>query len=275
MRTLEEASITTDIQKDREVKRMNNNQATLQKLEAMKFLGMARAFRATMETGVKHSFTPDELLSHLVDTEWDDRHNRKIERLIKAARFRNTVSFEEIDFGLNRNLDKNQLLRLSDCGWIERHQNLIFSGPTGIGKSFIAQALGHQGCLYGYKSGYYPCSKLFKHLQLCRVDGSYLKELERIRKQDLFLLDDLGLEPFDAPSRFSLLEILEDRIGRKSSIIVSQIPINKWHQVIGDPTIADAICDRIIHNSHRIELKGESVRKIYANRSVEQEGKEE
>jgi len=275
MRTLEEVSITTDIQKDREVKRMNNNQATLQKLEAMKFWGMARAFRATMETGLKHSFTPDELLSHLVDTEWDDRHNRKIERLIKAARFRNTVSFEEIDFGLNRNLDKNQLLRLSDCGWIERHKNLIFSGPTGIGKSFIAQALGHQGCLYGYKSGYYPCSKLFKHLQLCRVDGSYLKELERIRKQDLFLLDDLGLEPFDAPSRFSLLEILEDRIGRKSSIIVSQIPINKWHQVIGDPTIADAICDRIIHNSHRIELKGESVRKIYANRSAEQEGKEE
>ena len=254
---------------------MNNNQATLRKLEAMKFWGMARAFRATMETGVKHSFTPDELLSHLVDTEWDDRHNRKIERLIKAARFRNTVSFEEIDFGLNRNLDKNQLLRLSDCGWIERHKNLIFSGPTGIGKSFIAQALGHQGCLYGYKSGYYPCSKLFKHLQLCRVDGSYLKELERIRKQDLFLLDDMGLEPFDAPSRFSLLEILEDRIGRKSSIIVSQIPINKWHQVIGDPTIADAICDRIIHNSHRIELKGESVRKIYADRSVEQEGKEE
>lgn len=254
---------------------MNNNQATLKKLEAMRFWGMARAFRATMETGVKHSFTPDELLSHLVDTEWDDRHNRKIERLIKAARFRNTVSFEEIDFGLDRNLDKNQLLRLSDCGWIERHKNLIFSGPTGIGKSFIAQALGHQGCLYGYKSGYYPCSKLFKHLQLCRVDGSYLKELERIRKQDLFLLDDLGLEPFDAPSRFSLLEILEDRIGRKSSIIVSQIPINKWHQIIGDPTIADAICDRIIHNSHRIELKGESVRKIYANRSVEQEGKDE
>lgn len=254
---------------------MNNNQATLKKLETMRFYGMARAFRATMETGVKHSFTPDELLSHLVDTEWDDRHNRKIERLIKAARFRNSVSFEEIDFGLDRNLDKNQLLRLSDCGWIERRQNLIFSGPTGIGKSFIAQTLGHQGCLYGYKSGYYPCSKLFKHLQLCRADGSYLKELERIQKQDLFILDDLGLEPFDAPSRFSLLEILEDRIGRKSSIIVSQIPTNKWHQVIGDPTIADAICDRIIHNSHRIELKGESVRKIYANRNVEQEGKDE
>ena len=112
---------------------MNNNQATLNKLESMRLWGMARAFRATMETGVKHSFTSDELLSHLVDTEWDDRHNRKIERLIKAARFRNSASFEEIDFGLDRNLDKNQLLRLSDCRWIERHQNLIFSGSTGIG----------------------------------------------------------------------------------------------------------------------------------------------
>lgn len=213
--------------------------------------------------------------SHLVDTEWDDRHNRKIERLLKAARFRYPASFEEIDFALNRNVDKNQLLRLSDCGWIERRKNLLLTGPTGVGKSFIAQALGHQGCLYGYKTGYYPCSKLFKHLKLCRADGSYLKELARIQNQDLFILDDLGLEPFDAPSRLSLLEILEDRIGRRSSIIVSQIPINRWHEIIGDPTIADAICDRIIHSSHRIELKGESVRKIYAHRTVKQEGKEE
>lgn len=254
---------------------MNNNQATLNKLEALRLHGMARAFRATMESGMKHSFTPDELLSHLVDTEWDDRHNRKIERFLQAARFRYPASFEEIDFGLNRTLDKNQLLRLSDCGWIERHQNLLLTGPTGVGKSFIAQALGHQGCLYGYKTGYYHCSKLFKHLKLCRADGSYLKELARIQKQDLFILDDLGLEPFDAPDRLSLLEILEERIGRRSSIVVSQIPINRWHEIIGDPTIADAICDRIVHSAHRIELKGESVRKIYAHRAVEQEGEGE
>jgi len=112
---------------------MNNNQATLNKLQALRLHGMVRAFRATMESGVKHSFTPDELLSHLVDTEWDDRHNRKIERLLKAARFRYPASFEEIDLGLSRNLDKNQLLRLSDCGWIERHQNLLLTGPTGAG----------------------------------------------------------------------------------------------------------------------------------------------
>jgi len=254
---------------------MNNNQATINKLEAMKLHGMARAFRATMETGVKHSFTPDELLSHLVDTEWEDRHNRKIQRLIKAARFRYPASFEEIDFGLPRNLDKNMLLRLSDSSWIERHQIVLLTGPTGVGKSFIAQALGHQGCMYGFKTGYYPCSKLFKHLKLTRDDGSYLRELSRIQKQDLFVLDDLGLEPFDAPSRLSLLEILEDRLKRKSSIIVSQIPINMWHEIIGDPTIADAICDRIVHSAHRIELKGESVRKLYARREIEQERKSE
>lgn len=254
---------------------MNNNHTTLNKLQAMRLHGMVRAFRATMESGVKHSFTPDELLSHLVDTEWDDRYNRKLGRLLKAARFRYPASFEEIDFGLSRNLDKNQLLRLSDCGWIERRQNLLLTGPTGIGKSFLAQALGHQGCLYGYKTCYYSCSKLFKYLKLCRADGSYLKELVRIQKQDLFILDDLGLEPFDAPSRLSLLEILEDRMGRRSSIIVSQIPINGWHQIIADPTIADAICDRIVHSSHRIELKGESVRKIYAHRAVKQEGERE
>jgi len=133
--------------------------------------------------------------------------------------------------------------------------------------------LGHQGCLYGYKTGYYPCSILFKQLKLFREEGVYLKELTRIGKQDLFILDDLGLEPFDAPSRLSFLEILEDRIGRKSTIIVSQIPIDKWHQIIGDPTIADAICDRIVHSAHRINLKGESVRKLHGISEIEKYGK--
>jgi DNA replication protein DnaC len=212
---------------------MNNNQATLQKLEQMKFYGMARAFTNTMETGVKNQFAADELVSHLVDAEWDDRHNRKLTRLLKGARFRYKASFEEIDFALNRNIDKNQLLR--------------------------------QACMYGFKVGYYPCSKLFAHLKLSRADGSYLKELTKIQKLDVIILDDFGLEPLDAQNRLTLLEILEDRHGRKSSVFVSQLPAISWHEVIGDPTIADAICDRIIHNAHRIELKGDSVRKIYAN----------
>jgi DNA replication protein DnaC len=240
---------------------MNNNHETLRKLEQMRFHGMARAFRATMETGLKSSFTPDELVSHLVDTEWDDRQDRKLTRLIKAAQFRYRASFEEIDFASSRGLQKNLLLRLSDSRWIETHQNVLLTGPTGVGKSFIASALGHQACMHGFKTGYYSCSKLFKQLKLARADGTYLKALLRIQKQDLFILDDLGLEPFDAHSRLSLLEILEDRLGHRSAIIVSQIPVTKWHQIIGDPTIADAICDRVVHSSHRIELKGESMRK--------------
>lgn len=252
---------------------MNNNQATLQKLSAMRLHGMARAFRATLETGVKHSFSPDELLSHLVDTEWDDRHNRRIERLIKAARFRFLASVEEIDFTLPRNLDKHQLLRLTDSSWIERHQNILVTGPTGVGKSFLAQALGQQACLHGFKTHYCSCSKLFKRLKLARADGSYLRELEQLQKQSLLVLDDLGLEPLDAPSRLSLLEILEDRLGRRSMIVVSQVPISAWHDLIGDPTIADAICDRIVHSAHRIELKGESARKLYAQKRHQEQEK--
>ena len=244
---------------------MNNNQATLQKLGQMKLYGMTRALTNTMEAGNKSQFTADELISHLVDAEWDDRYNRKLTRLVKGARFRYKASFEEIDFTLKRDLDKNQLLRLSNCQWIESHRDCIVTGPTGAGKSFIASALGHQACMYGFKVLYYPSSKLFTHLRLSRADGSYLKELTKILKVDVIILDDFGIEPLDAKSRLSILEILEDRHGRRSSVFVSQLPVANWHEVIGDPTIADAICDRIIHNAHRIELEGDSVRKIYAN----------
>ena len=252
---------------------MNNNQATLQKLEQMRLHGMSRAFRGAMESGAKNHFTPDELLSHVVDAEWDDRHNRRLQRLLKAARLRYPAGFEEIDFALNRNLDKNQLLRLSDCRWVEEHQDVIVSGPCGSGKSFLACALGTQACLYGYRVGYYAASKLFGQLKLSRADGSYLKELGRIQKQALIILDDFGLQSLDAPSRLSLLEILEDRYGRASSIVVSQLPVSAWHETIGDPTIADAICDRIVHGAHRIELKGESVRKLYTQRKAEQKAR--
>jgi DNA replication protein DnaC len=244
---------------------MNNNQATLQKLGQMKLYGMARALTSTMEAGNKSQFTADELIAHLIDAEWDDRYNRKLTRLLHGARFRYKASFEEIDFTIKRGLHKNQLLRLSNCQWIESHQDCIVTGPTGAGKSFIASALGHQACMYGFKVIYYPSSKLFAHLKLSRADGSYLKELIKILKMDVLILDDFGLEPLDAQSRLSLLEILEDRHGRKSSVFVSQLPVASWHEIIGDPTIADAICDRIIHNAHRIELKGESVRKKYSN----------
>ena len=240
------------------------NQATLEKMQEMRLYGMVRAFHATMEAGIKSNFTADEMVAHLVDAEWEERHTRRFVRLLKGARFRYQASMEQLDFRLPRNLDKNVILRFSDCRWIDKAQNIIFTGPTGAGKSFIACALGHQACMQGYKVIYYNCSKLYAKLRLAQADGSYLKEVERIARQEVLILDDFGLEALDGRIRLSLLELIEDRHGRASTVIASQIPVKKWHEIIGDATIADAVCDRLLHNAHRIELKGDSMRKIYA-----------
>lgn len=244
---------------------MTNNEATLDKLQQLRLHGMAQALRTSLQTGSQ--LTADELLTHLVDAEWDERHQRRLTRLLKAARFRYLAAVEQIDFSLSRNLDKNQLLRLADCRWVQQHQDLIVTGSTGSGKSFLASALGHQACLRGFKVGYYAASRLFGELRLSKADGTYVRELERIRKQDLLVLDDFGLEHLDALARMALLEILEDRHGRASTMMVSQLPVSAWHELIGEPTIADAICDRIVHAAQRINLEGESVRKLYAQRS--------
>ena len=243
-----------------------NNEATISKMQKMKLYGMLKAFNQSLEAGMMDKFTADELLGHLVDAEWDDRHNRRLQRLIKAAKFRYRASLDEIDFKLDRGLDKNMLLRFSSCSWIEKRRDIIITGPTGVGKSFLASALGFQGCMYGFRVLYFNCSKLFSQLRLKKADGTYNKELDRIQKQEVLVLDDFALHPFDTQSRLSLLEIMEDRHGRGSTVISSQFPVKSWHEIIGEPTIADAICDRIIHSAYRIELKGESVRKKYAKK---------
>lgn len=245
---------------------MNSNQATIQKLEKM---GMMRALRQSMEAGTKADFTPDELVARLVDVEWDERQGRRLTRLLQLARLRYRAGLEDIDFALHRNLKKNQLMRLADCRWVEERQDLILTGPCGSGKSFLASMLGQQACIHGYTVCYWPAGKLLEQMKLCKADGSYLRELAKISKKRLLILDDFGLEILDTASRLILLEILEDRHGRASSAFSSQLPVSQWHQVIGDPTIADAICDRIVHTAHRIELKGESVRKLYAHRPGE------
>jgi len=244
-----------------------NNQATMEKMRKMKLHGMVRAFQSTMETSVKNNFTADELLAHLIDAEWDDRYNRKLNRLIKAAKFRYQASIEQIDFQRNRNIDKNMILRFSDCSWILKNQDIITTGPTGVGKSFLVSALGFQGCMYGFKVLYFNCSKLFSMLKYAKADGTYIKQMNNIQKQDVIILDDFGLYPFDTQSRLFLLELMEDRHGIKSTIISSQFPVENWHEIIGEPTIADAICDRIIHSAFRIELDGDSLRKKYSKRT--------
>ncbi len=242
-----------------------NQTTTLQKLDEMRLSGFIRAYREMMETGRNKDFTSDEIISFLVQAEWDDRINRRLKRLTTRARFRYQASMEQIDYIAQRGLDKNQVLRLSSCNWISGKQNVIITGSTGLGKSFLASALGHQACQQGYKVFYRNCSKLFDELKIAKADGTYIKEINKIEKQDLLILDDFGLKPLDNTQRLILLELLEDRHGKRSTVITSQLPVSKWYDIIQDPTIADAILDRLVHSSHRIELDGDTMRKKYKN----------
>lgn len=244
---------------------MNNGQ-TIDKMKEMKLYGMARATASAVDMGIK-DITPDEFMAHLIDAEWDDRHERKFARLSKAAKFRYRASLEEIDFSLERNLPKNMFLRFSDCSFIRDKKNIIITGATGVGKSFLASALGNQACVYGHRTFYFNLGKLFSSLKFAKVEGTYIARMEKIERAALVVLDDFGLQKLDTVSRLIFLELLEDRHGLKSTIITSQLPVASWHEVIGDPTIADAICDRLINSSYRIELKGDSLRKKFKERS--------
>lgn len=238
------------------------NSTVLNKMSHMKFYGMQQAYKTLLDTNQHHSLTNDEIVSMLIQAEWDDRENRKINRYIKTARFRYGANVEEVDFTTKRGLDKTQLLRLADGSFIQKKENLLITGPTGVGKSYLASALGHQACLQGYRTLYFNAQKLFPQLNIFKADGSYLKQISRIERHDLLIIDDFGLKPLDANARMMLLEIIEDRHGRKSTIISSQLPVSQWYEIIGDSTVADAILDRMVNASHRIELKGESMRKI-------------
>jgi len=237
------------------------NEASIEKMNRLKLYGMQKTFQTILETRQHQTLTNDELVSMLLQAEWEDRENRKINRYLRAAKFRYQASVESIDFLASRNLDKNLVLRLADCSFIKRNENLLATGPTGVGKSYIISALGHQACFKGYKTAYYNTQKLFGKLKMMKADGSYWNEINRIERQDLLILDDFGLKPFDAQNRMMLLEIIEDRHERKSTIISSQLPVEKWYDIIGESTIADAILDRMAYSSHRIELKGNSLRK--------------
>ena len=243
-------------------------QEIITRMKQMKLLGMARAFQQTSESGKNEMFTPDQLITHLVESEWDERYNRKLERTLHAAKFRYKAGIELLDYE-NQRLDRNQIQRLASCEFIKRAENIIITGSTGIGKSYLASAIGYQACSSGYRVAYHHCNKLYGKLKMAKADGSYMKELARIEKQHILILDDFGLQPLDAPSRNMLMEIIEDRHGKVSTIITSQVPISMWHEVIGEQTIADAILDRIVHDAHRIDMKGESLRKKKANKSEE------
>ena len=237
------------------------DQSTLNKLNQMHLWGMETALKGIIGGVQNDSLTADELVELLVQAEWEYRESQKIERCLNNAAFRYQAFIDNIDYSPGRKLDKNLMMRLSDCSYIDRAENVVIIGATGVGKSYIATALGHQACLKGKKVLYRNAQKLFTPLRICRADGSYIKEMSKIEKKDVFIIDDFGLEVLDHKTSLMLLEILEDRIYKKTTIIASQLPFEKWYDVISDKTVADAIIDRLNNTSHKITLQGESMRK--------------
>lgn len=237
------------------------NKETAKKMGDMRLYGMQTAFKTFVEQPPPVSFTNDEMAQYLVQNEWDDRKHRSLQRNIKTAKFRYIADADGIDFNPQRELDKNLVDRLFTCEFIKKGKDAFITGSTGTGKSYLASAIGHQACLLGFKVYYANTAKLMSILKMAKADGSHLRELSRIEKQDLLILDDFGIQAFDAGGRSLLMDIVEDRHGKHSTIIASQVPVKNWYDVIGEQTVADAILDRLVHQAVRVELKGESLRK--------------
>jgi DNA replication protein DnaC len=237
------------------------NEQTFDKLYGMNLLGMAEAFKEQSQQPSFQDLSFDERFGILVDRQWTWRENTRLKRLLKEAKLKLQACVEDIDFKTSRGIEKSVLLNLASCNWIRNHQNLLISGPTGVGKTFLACALAQKACRDGFRTLYLRCPQFFYQIALAKADGSYGTLMKRLSKTHLLVIDDLGLTPLNDTERRDLLEVVEDRSGSGSTLIASQLPIENWHDHIGDPTIADAILDRLIHNAHRIQLKGGSMRK--------------
>ena len=233
------------------------NQETLDKMRQMHLLGMYNAFKTSMESFKTESMTTDQFVAWLVSNEWDDRCNRMIERLIKQASFRYKASLEEVDYSLERGLERNLLERLAELSFVKESRDLFITGSSGTGKSYIATALGYRACQKGMKVLYANTARLMGQLKMAKAKGTISQELKKIERADLLVLDDFGIQPFDAGGRMNLMDIVEDRHGKKSRLITSQVPVKDWYDIIGEKTIADAVLDRIVHQAIRIELNRE------------------
>lgn len=230
-------------------------------MKSMRLLGMAQTHYNNLHEQLCQDYTIDQYITLLVDQEWESRHNRKMNTLLKNARFRAQASIENLDYTAQRELDKNTFERLATLDFLAKNQNIIITGPTGIGKSYLAQAIGRKACIELHKTLYYSTARLLDEIQLARVQGTYHKLMNQLQKAKLLILEDFGLLPLDQNGRQALMDIVEYKYDQSSLIITSQIPVANWHQLIGEGTIADAILDRIIHSAHRITLQGESLRK--------------
>lgn len=234
---------------------------TVEKLNAMKLFGMAKYLREWLELPKDKALTPLELLGLLADAEWVYRENRRLELRLQTAKLKQSACVEDIDYVHPRGLTKAVMLDLASSRWVQSHQNVILVGPTGIGKSWLACALGNKACRDGFTVAYRRASRLFDELAQARADGTYPHLLRRLAKVQVLILDDFAIEPLAAAQRRDLLEVIEDRYQVSSTVITSQLATEQWHGAIGDATVADSICDRLVHNAHRLTLKGESIRK--------------
>jgi len=234
---------------------------TLEKLHSLKLSGMVNALEEQIQMGDLKELSFEERLGLLVDREVTERRNRKLQTLLKKAKLRLNASIEDIDYRHPRGLDKSLILSLASCQWVEEHNNILITGPTGAGKSYLACALAQKACREGYRTLYFRLPRLLQELTMARGDGRYGKMLINLAKNDLLVIDDWGLAPLDDHGRRDILENLEDRHNVRSTNFTNQLPLNNWHEIIGDPTLADAILDRLVHNAYKITLKGESMRK--------------
>ncbi|MGD0923363.1 MAG: IS21-like element helper ATPase IstB [Terriglobia bacterium] len=238
------------------------NQPTLDKLHALRLEGMAEAFHAQAQQTNLGELSFEERFALLVDQEWTWRQNRALARRLTQAKLRHRASVEDIDFRAPRRLDRSLLRSLTqDSAWVRQHHNVFLLGPTGIGKSFLACALAEKACRDGFTALYTRAPQLFRDLALARADGSLRSRLVRLAKMDVLVVDDWAMTPLAESERRDFLEICEDRYQMRSTVLTSQLPVAKWHEQIGDPTLADSILDRLVHNAHRIEMQGESLRK--------------
>lgn len=232
-----------------------------EKLKNLKLQGMYQALEIQMGNSEYQKLAFEERLGLLVDNEMTERENRRLKSRLKTAKFRQNACMQDIDYKASRGLDKMLMCSFESCQWVSKQRNVLIVGPTGTGKTFIAEALGHQACLKGHTSKNVRIPTFFNELILSKADGSYFNLMRSISKYDVLILDDLGIAPLTDEQRRDLLEIIDARHNQKSTIITSQLPVKMWHEAIGDSTLADAILDRIVHNAYRIELKGDSMRK--------------